>query len=212
MMWACAQTKDGRLKRPDCARAAAARCCPRCVASRHPCPPPSAPPCPPRAGSLLAAAGRHHHRTRWPEEPHSTPYRTIQRQRCFVAWPRAACLAAGVSMPGRLHKNAEKLASNRASARPVPPATVFRVFHCALPARGRCAEGHIQVRQNPLGGSMRGGHAAQASCEHADRSPYMCARYLTTCSSRVRRCLSLTARAARCDGPQAMACRARVST
>ena len=62
MMWACAQTKNGRLKRPDCARAAAARCCPCCVASRHPCPPPPAPPCPPRAGSLLAAAGRHHHR------------------------------------------------------------------------------------------------------------------------------------------------------
>ena len=54
---------------------------------------------------------------------------------------------------------------------------------------------------------MREAHAAQASCEHADRSPYMCARYLTTCSSRARRSLSLMARAARYDGPKAMACR-----
>jgi len=179
----------------------------RGLAAPLPPPPPPAPPCPPRAGSLLAAAGRHHHRTRWPEGPHSTPYCTTQRQLCFVASPRAACLAAGVSMPGRLHKNAAKLASNRASARPVPPATVCRVFHGALPAHGRCAEGYIQVRKNPLGGEHeRGEHAAQASCEHADRLTYMCARYLTTCSSRARRCGSPAAYGLKLSGPTWACC------
>ena len=174
-----------------------------------PLPPPPCPPLP-AARRIFARSSwsTPSPRTRWPDGPRSTPNRTIQRQLCFVASPRAACLAAGASMPGRLRKNAEKLASNRASARPVPPATVCRVFHGALPAHGRCAEGYIQVRKNPLGGEHeRGEHAAQASCEHAERSPYMCARYLTTCSSRARRSLSLMARAARYDGPKAMACR-----
>ena len=99
MMLACEQTKSGRLKQPDCARAAAARCCTRCVASQHPCPPPPLP-CPPRAVSLLAAAGRHHYRTRRPEGPHARGAGARTSARSLTArWLLRSCAAHACPPP-----------------------------------------------------------------------------------------------------------------
>ena len=154
MMWACAQTKNGRLKRPDCARAAAARCCPRCVASRHPCPP-------------LPAARRIFARSSWSTpSPDSLARRTTALHIAYCTWrgcassprhvqralPRVrACLVVCV-----------KTRKNSPATEPVPVPcrlsrfSAFSTAHCLRAAGAR--RGIFRRVRIHWEGSMREGH------------------------------------------------------
>ena len=158
-MWACAQTKNGRLKRPDCARAAAARCCPRCVASRHPCPPPLCPP--------LPAARRIFARSSWSTpSPDSLARRTTALHIAYCTWrgcassprhvqralPRVrACLVVCV-----------KTRKNSPATEPVPVPcrlprfSAFSTAHCLRAAGAR--RGIFRRVRIHWEGSMREGH------------------------------------------------------
>jgi len=141
MMLACEQTKSGRLKQPDCARAAAARCCTRCVASQHPCPPPPLP-CPPRAVSLLAAAGRHHYRTRRPEGPHARDAGARTSARSLTArWLLRSC-AAHACPPPCARMNAAIRRLRAAHGAGVCADQECGIQAVRLRARGRCSVLH----------------------------------------------------------------------
>ena len=151
MMWACAQTKNGRLKRPDCARAAAARCCPRCVASRHPCPP-------------LPAARRIFARSSWSTpSPDSLTRRTTQHSQSHDTAPAVLRRLATCSVPCRGCEHAWSFAQKRGTPRQQPSQCPSRAACHCVPRFPRCTACARPVRGGAYSGASES--TGRGACE-----------------------------------------------